>query len=94
METLEVRGQVLSQTQSSYRTYEEWKRIFYILCTPRSLVLTVPMRNGNSYIPANFFWASIVLTVPMRNGNTPELIEKAADIIGSYRTYEEWKHRL
>ena len=32
----------------SYRTYEEWKHSIRILTNPLSIVLTVPMRNGNA----------------------------------------------
>jgi len=35
---------------SSYRTYEEWKRPLSLFWWSSLLVLTVPMRNGNSYI--------------------------------------------
>jgi len=77
----------------SYRTYEEWKQRMCLLFRQTYLVLTVPMRNGNLDTPislANSIW--LVLTVPMRNGN----IDKGYDLgllnLGSYRTYEEWKH--
>ena len=34
----------------------------------------------------------VVLTVPMRNGNeVPEAFQRKSHL-GSYRTYEEWKH--
>jgi len=35
---------------SSYRTYEEWKLIFSISQSTISIVLTVPMRNGNAQL--------------------------------------------
>ena len=76
----------------SYRTYEEWKpqwRIWVGFCG--SIVLTVPMRNGNLVGTNHVFPWLIVLTVPMRNGNhgIPSVLTIRT---GSYRTYEEWKH--
>jgi len=83
------------QTQKyscSYRTYEEWKpqwRIWVGFCG--SIVLTVPMRNGNKYLIITSFE-----TVPF----LPYLwgMETLAGEYGllshwlrSYRTYEEWK---
>ena len=54
-------------------------------------VLTVPMRNGNYSLAASVFHRMPVLTVPMRNGNAEvENLQKL--VVGSYRTYEEWKH--
>ncbi len=32
----------------SYRTYEEWKRLEFVRKLFKFLVLTVPMRNGNT----------------------------------------------
>jgi len=34
---------------------------------------------------------NFVLTVPMRNGNNIPLYDRNIAILGSYRTYEEWK---
>ena len=59
----------LSTSFSSYRTYEEWKRDFLIKVKYRDVVLTVPMRNGNSPLFSSFPPPPSVLTVPMRNGN-------------------------
>jgi len=58
------------------------------------LVLTVPMRNGNSIKKETSKLGSLVLTVPMRNGNhwQGRLFHWAR--MGSYRTYEEWKQTL
>ena len=55
------------------------------------MVLTVPMRNGNT--PSGFQSLSrySVLTVPMRNGNKSCALFEARARTGSYRTYEEWK---
>jgi len=50
METLDSHRQRQQSVRScSYRTYEEWKQIFGCSTTTwSSIVLTVPMRNGNS----------------------------------------------
>jgi len=37
-----------SKGYSSYRTYEEWKLSLSSSSTMLTIVLTVPMRNGNS----------------------------------------------
>jgi len=55
------------------------------------IVLTVPMRNGNSTVYAMQFEAVKVLTVPMRNGNEAQAKAAQIGIWRSYRTYEEWK---
>ncbi len=55
------------------------------------LVLTVPMRNGNVSPVALFTTMRLVLTVPMRNGNDIEGFDSVMGLVGSYRTYEEWK---
>ena len=83
----------ISLVNSSYRTYEEWKRDSvsvrvqgYFGFLPylwgmetleiRKLtkkivnVLTVPMRNGNSFSYTTRASIFSVLTVPMRNGNS------------------------
>jgi len=77
---------------SSYRTYEEWKQQRngerYITVEP---VLTVPMRNGNTVSPNPKEETRWVLTVPMRNGNWNTIKPFANQLLGSYRTYEEWK---
>ena len=54
-------------------------------------VLTVPMRNGNLLQLLECLRNHQVLTVPMRNGNYGEASGTIYGI-GSYRTYEEWKH--
>jgi len=55
---------------SSYRTYEEWKPSSTVLQSLSfSIVLTVPMRNGNFVEARGFTVLPKVLTVPMRNGN-------------------------
>jgi len=79
--------------QSSYRTYEEWK-LEYNMIVNRStlLVLTVPMRNGNTLKGRTQQTSpSLVLTVPMRNGNFAKAIPNVKTKMSSYRTYEEWK---
>ena len=47
---------------------ENQKFIFNIISG--CIVLTVPMRNGNSFQTLSIYRLKIVLTVPMRNGNT------------------------
>jgi len=54
---------------SSYRTYEEWKLTSHSLKRIDIIVLTVPMRNGNSSSFGALSFQRLVLTVPMRNGN-------------------------
>jgi len=39
-----------------------------------------------------FYWCCRVLTVPMRNGNRKFKQLSQQIFLGSYRTYEEWKH--
>jgi len=78
--------------KSSYRTYEEWKLRFAVRRLEFLLVLTVPMRNGNSRYDIQRNSLSLVLTVPMRNGNGWKRIETGFLTLRSYRTYEEWKH--
>ena len=53
----------------SYRTYEEWKLNYIFSHLWDDLVLTVPMRNGNSILSILLIFIKPVLTVPMRNGN-------------------------
>ncbi len=77
----------------SYRTYEEWKLLHFLKrCIHAVLVLTVPMRNGNPLPMLSIEEAEVVLTVPMRNGNHNRCPCYIRCSIGSYRTYEEWKH--
>ena len=45
----------------------------------------------NEY-PECFTTDLIVLTVPMRNGNIKQYRGELEQSVGSYRTYEEWKH--
>ena len=76
----------------SYRTYEEWKHnTYYEITIERGLVLTVPMRNGNTQTRERFSNSLLVLTVPMRNGNQAVYSIMFSERSGSYRTYEEWK---
>jgi len=63
------RGEQLSDSLSSYRTYEEWKLQTVALAVWEAIVLTVPMRNGNFFICFVRNCGATVLTVPMRNGN-------------------------
>ena len=76
---------------SSYRTYEEWKPLFFFLRFSCVLVLTVPMRNGNRFRLRFFVFAfsgsyrtyeewKLAFTTFYEHIRT-----------GSYRTYEEWK---
>mgnify|MGYP000911334041 CR=1 FL=1 len=60
---------VLYTQLCSYRTYEEWKLLPRAIKKIAQLVLTVPMRNGNRDVFADYCAFSKVLTVPMRNGN-------------------------
>jgi len=53
----------------SYRTYEEWKHLIRYLAVSYVIVLTVPMRNGNTAPLPKLYRILVVLTVPMRNGN-------------------------
>jgi len=57
-------------SESSYRTYEEWKHHHRVHANPsHAFVLTVPMRNGNLRLGSQSQGQHNVLTVPMRNGN-------------------------
>ena len=49
METASLQQHRIASYSSSYRTYEEWKPRKNKKATWEKLVLTVPMRNGNSY---------------------------------------------
>ena len=55
------------------------------------IVLTVPMRNGNYGYCVYWQARKWVLTVPMRNGNVQLQFDIVLELVGSYRTYEEWK---
>jgi len=39
-----------------------------------------------------YFIQKLVLILPMRNGNYPHIYNCPDSVIGSYPTYEEWKH--
>ncbi len=77
--------------QGSYRTYEKWKLLSSWKVRSTSLVLTVPMRNGN---PVRF---RAYLTNNSSSYRTyeewkPQKREPKLKVYpGSYRTYEEWK---
>jgi len=58
---------------------------------PVAFVLTVPMRNGNCMQACIMGYMLKVLTVPMRNGNVQLQFDIVLELVGSYRTYEEWK---
>jgi len=79
------------QSNSSYRTYEEWKQIVTNSAWVWKIVLTVPMRNGNK------IWTQ---TMDSRLKFLPYLWgmetwsswpKKQTRRLRSYRTYEEWK---
>jgi len=55
----------------SYPTYEEWKLTNEdgIVVSPTSMVLILPMRNGNCGRKIFVFGTKSVLILPMRNGN-------------------------
>jgi len=77
---------VLTVPMRNGNSFQSFRRLL-----PR-IVLTVPMRNGNSTYHRWCEGSKSVLTVPMRNGNSDEAFQYAIENIGSYRTYEEWKH--
>jgi len=56
------------------------------------IVLILPMRNGNHLLVFLIMQKIFVLILPMRNGNLPYLSEILWIHLGSYPTYEEWKH--
>ena len=77
---------------SSYRTYEEWKHQ-YSQYTPQRIKKFLPYLWGME-TSFSFFVISLVflvLTVPMRNGNVVVEFIIVQKVVGSYRTYEEWK---
>jgi len=91
METFYV-VKVLTKFQGSYRTYEEWKLGFKSTTKTRAKrVLTVPMRNGN--LVGRLFQVIVVPQfLPYLWGmETIAALVILNKIIGSYRTYEEWK---
>jgi len=61
---------------------------------PHFSVLTVPMRNGNSMY-GTFFNAVSFVFLPYLWGMETSVVtlQRASHEIGSYRTYEEWKHK-
>ena len=91
MET-DCRPSELVDELGSYRTYEEWKHG----------MVRREFAWKASFLP--YLWgmetcysiyihrsAKCVLTVPMRNGNSMNKRYFNTALLGSYRTYEEWK---
>ena len=79
-------------TDSSYRTYEEWKRRTPLFTIHIRLVLTVPMRNGNSLYSGNLKRST---HSSYRTYEEWKQVANSTMVIrwppSSYRTYEEWK---
>ena len=64
----------------SYPTYEEWKHMFLKPVLENTLVLILPMRNGNLQFHFSFlFFLPSVLILPMRNGNSGKTWEDCWD---------------
>jgi len=77
----------------SYRTYEEWKHYFLDLCSINHTFLpylwgmetderTNAERIYKGFLP--YLWGMETLAI----------LQNAWEGLGSYRTYEEWKHHL
>ena len=80
-----------SLQSSSYRTYEEWKLAREIVAAEDTLVLTVPMRNGNKPLRIRKKYLTAFLPYLWGMETLAKEIINLLDY-SSYRTYEEWKH--
>jgi len=82
---------LLSITNGSYRTYEEWKPGTKTSSSQPCLVLTVPMRNGNKEVK-NLSVADMEGSYRTYEEWKPSVLSMLRlKAFGSYRTYEEWK---
>jgi len=77
----------------SYRTYEEWKLTLSLSSSQVFSVLTVPMRNGNTWFTNRNNNSGLLRSYRTYEEWKP-MFRSYNGIFnaGSYRTYEEWKH--
>ena len=73
METCKSDNYRFIRNIGSYPTYEEWKPILAVVAKAITIVLILPMRNGNLGYEIAYSQDGIVLILPMRNGNVLSL---------------------